>query len=86
MKQNVYIFERIRKKPKAMIQKVRKNWIFKGYLGLPLWGKVAAPAVVLFLLVSVWKTLSWAFWLGILAVIAYAIASVVLYIKDKGKD
>lgn len=64
---------------------MKKNWLFKSYLSLPLWGKVAIPAVGVFLIVSVFKALSWAFWLGLAALAVYLIASAVLYIKDKNK-
>lgn len=62
---------------------MKKNWLVKSYLSLPLWGKVAVPAAGAFLVISVLKTLKWAFWLGLLGLVAYFIASAVLYFKDK---
>lgn len=64
---------------------MKKNWLVKSYLSLPLWGKIAAPAAGIFLIVSVFKALSWAFWLGLGALIVYLIASAFLYFQDKNK-
>lgn len=66
-----------------MNQKMKKNMLIQMYLKLPLWGKVAVPAVGVFLVISIFKTLSWAFYLGIFAIVAYLIASAFLYFNDK---
>lgn len=68
-----------------MIEKMKKSFLFQSYMKLPLWGKVALPAVAVFLVVSAFKALSWAFYLGLFAVAAYFIASAILYFRDKGK-
>ncbi|MDX2248168.1 MAG: hypothetical protein SF052_15395 [Bacteroidia bacterium] len=62
---------------------MKKSLLIQAYMKLPLWGKVAVPAVAVFLVISIFKTLSWAFYLGIFAVIAYFAASAVLYFRDK---
>lgn len=62
---------------------MKKNMLIQMYLKLPLWGKVAVPAVGVFLVISIFKTLSWAFYLGIFAIVAYLIASAFLYFNDK---
>ena len=64
---------------------MKTNWLLRAYLQMPLWGKIAAPLVALFLLVSVLKAVKWAFWLGLLGLIAYFGASAFLYFKDKKK-
>jgi len=64
---------------------MKTNWLLRSYLQMPLWGKIAAPLVALFLFVSVLKAVKWAFWLGIIGLIAYVGASAFLYFKDKKK-
>lgn len=65
---------------------MKNHWLLKAYLKLPLWGKVAAPAAGIFLVVSAFKALSWAFWLGIAALVVYFIASAVLYFKGNKEN
>ncbi len=69
-----------------MIKKMKNSFLFKTFLKMPLWGKVAVPAVAIFLVVSVFKAMSWAFYLGILAIAAYFILSGFLYFKDRKKE
>ena len=66
-----------------MIKKMKNSFLFQTYLKLPLWGKVAVPAIAIFLVVSVFKAVSWAFYLGLFAVAAYFILSGFLYFQDK---
>jgi hypothetical protein len=64
---------------------MKTNWLLRSYLQMPLWGKIATPLVALFLFVSVLKAVKWAFWLGIIGLLAYVGASAFLYFKDKNK-
>ena len=65
---------------------MKTNWLVKTYLSLPLWGKIAAPTAAVVIFLAVLKTIKWAFWIGLLGLIAYLIASAVLYFKDKNKS
>lgn len=65
---------------------MKTNWIVRAYLQMPLWGKIAAPLVAVFLFVSVLKAVKWAVWLGLLGLVAYFAASAFLYFKDKNKS
>ncbi|MEZ4775827.1 MAG: hypothetical protein R3D00_21785 [Bacteroidia bacterium] len=62
---------------------MKKSLLVQMFMKLPLWGKVAIPAVAVFLVISIFKTLSWAFYLGLFAIVAYLIASAFLYFNDK---
>jgi hypothetical protein len=68
-----------------MFKQKKTNLLLSSYRKLPLWGKIALPAAGIFLVVSLYKALSWAFFLSVGALLLYVIASFVLYLKDKRK-
>ncbi|MCI4670658.1 MAG: hypothetical protein MRZ79_21160 [Bacteroidia bacterium] len=64
---------------------MQNNWLFKTYMRLPLWGKIAAPLVLVLLVMSLFKMLKVALGLAALGGIAY----VVIFAYNKynaGKD
>lgn len=68
------------------MKKIRNHLLVKGYMSLPIWGKVAIPVGVLILLSMLKGILSTGFYLGIILLVAYLGFSAFLYIKDKSKS
>lgn len=69
-----------------MVKKFRNHLLFKGFMSLPLWGKVAIPVAAIILISFLGKILSTAFYVGIVLVIAYLVMSAVLYFQDRKKS
>lgn len=65
------------------MKKVRNNFWFKTYIKLPLWGKILLPAAAILLTLSAVKMMKTVFYIGVLAGIAYLVASAWFYWKDK---
>lgn len=64
---------------------MENNWLFKTYMRLPLWGKIAAPLVAILLVMSLFKMMKAAIGLAVLGGIAYVVISA--YNKyNTGKD
>jgi hypothetical protein len=68
-----------------MMKKLRNHLLYKGFLALPLWGKIAVPVALVLLISFLGSILSKAFYIGIFLVIAYFIFSGILYFTDKKK-
>lgn len=54
---------------------MQNNWLFKSYMRLPLWGKIATPLVAVLLVMSLFKMLKAAVGLAVLGGIAYVVIS-----------
>ncbi len=57
--------------------------LYKGFLALPLWGKIAVPVALILMVSFLGKILSTAFYVGIVVVIAYLVMTAVAYVKDR---
>ncbi len=63
---------------------MKNHWLFRTYLRLPLWGKIAAPLVSILLVMSVFKMVKAALGLALLGGLAYlVIAAFNRYNKSK---
>lgn len=58
-----------------IFQLMKKHWIFKSYMKLPLWGKIAAPFIALFLISALFNMMKLAIGLAVLGGIAYVVIS-----------
>ncbi len=66
-----------------MWNKLRKNTLLKTYYHLPLWGKIAVPAGLLFLasaLISMMKTI---FGIALIGLAVYLVVSFYLYVRKR---
>lgn len=54
---------------------MKKHWLYRSYMKLPLWGKIAAPIGVLFLISALFKMLKLALGLAVVGGIAYVVIS-----------
>ena len=52
---------------------MKNHWIFKAYMGLPLWGKIAIPAVAVFLFLALLNFAKMAVGIAALGAIAYGV-------------
>jgi len=68
-----------------ILRKMKNHWLIRFYQNLSLGGKVAVPVLGIFLIISVLKTIKWAFWLGLIGLVAYFGLSAFLYFKDKNR-
>ena len=68
-----------------MLKLKKKNILVKTYSSLPLWGKIALPAIVLVLAFSVIKMLKTVFYVGVAAALIYVVASAWFYLKNSDK-
>ena len=67
------------------MEAMKNNWIFKSYMSLPLWGKIAVHAVLVFLLFSALKLVKVAAGLAVLGGLAYVV--ITLFNRfSKGKE
>lgn len=67
------------------MKKLRNHLLYKGYLSLPLWGKITIPVAVLLILMVLKSILTKGFYIGIFLLVAYLGFSAFLYFKDKFK-
>lgn len=65
-----------------MIEKWKKNMLFKGYSSLPLWGKIAVPVGGILVLSFVYSMMKNILVIGLGALVLYLILSAYFYIKD----
>ncbi|MFK7922307.1 MAG: hypothetical protein AB8H47_10150 [Bacteroidia bacterium] len=68
------------------MKKFRNHLLVKGFMSMPLWGKIAIPVAMVVLLSMLKGILSTGFYLGIVLLVAYLGFSAFLYIKDKSKS
>ena len=67
------------------METMKDNWIFKGYMSLPLWGKIAVPAVLVILLFAALKLVKVAAGIAVLGGLAYVV--ITLFNRfNKGKE
>lgn len=66
-----------------MFDKITKNPFTKVYLKLPLWAKVAVPAVAFILLMALFSLLRNVLIVGVIAVAVFAVLSLIAKMKKK---
>lgn len=66
-----------------MIAKWKKSALLKAYSSLPLWGKIAVPVVSFFVLSFLYTMVKNVLLIGVIAGVAYLLASGYFYIKDR---
>lgn len=66
-----------------MFDKITKSAIAKIYGKLPLWGKVAAPAVAFILLMALFSIMKNVLIVGVIAVAIFAVLSLTAKMKKK---
>jgi tellurite resistance-related uncharacterized protein len=60
---------------------MKKNMLFATYRKLPIWAKVAIPAAVVILFLSLLKTIKLVIMVGFVAVLIIGVLSGVAYLK-----
>jgi hypothetical protein len=71
------------KNKNTMFDKFSNSPLAKVYSKLPLWGKVAVPAVAFILFLTIFKMLKTVFFVGIIAVVVFAVLSMTAKMKKK---